>query len=87
MNAASKVTSKGQVTIPKRVREALHICPGDRVSFELKDDKATIAPHVPRPIGNFVGVFRSDSEKVTDEKISETAKSAAMRRYARSRNQ
>ena len=29
------VTSKGQVTIPKRVREALGIKPGSAVDFEL----------------------------------------------------
>ena len=34
---ASKVTSKGQVTIPKRVRERLGIEPGSSVVFELTD--------------------------------------------------
>lgn len=29
------VTSKGQVTIPKRVRDHLAIAPGDAVEFEL----------------------------------------------------
>ena len=29
------VTSKGQVTIPKRVREALGITPGSKVAFDL----------------------------------------------------
>lgn len=34
----AKVTSKGQVTIPKAVRERLQIEPGDRVSFDVRDD-------------------------------------------------
>lgn len=29
------VTSKGQVTLPKKVREALRIRPGDRIDFVL----------------------------------------------------
>jgi antitoxin PrlF len=29
------MTSKGQVTIPKRVREALHLMPGDGVDFDV----------------------------------------------------
>ncbi len=29
------ITTKGQVTIPKRVRDALGVKPGDHVSFEL----------------------------------------------------
>lgn len=30
------VTSKGQVTIPKRVRQALGITPGSRVEFDIE---------------------------------------------------
>lgn len=32
---ANNVTSKGQVTIPKKVRERLGIVPGSAVDFEL----------------------------------------------------
>ncbi len=32
---ATAVTTKGQVTIPKRVRRALGITPGSRVEFDL----------------------------------------------------
>jgi len=32
------VTQKGQVTIPKRVREQLGLKPGDQVEFGLTDD-------------------------------------------------
>lgn len=35
---ASVVTSKGQVTIPKRVRDHLGIRPGSTVDFELSTD-------------------------------------------------
>jgi antitoxin PrlF len=31
--STSTVTSKGQITIPARVREALHVGTGDRVEF------------------------------------------------------
>ena len=34
----TKVTSKGQVTIPKAVRERLNIKPGNAVQFELAPD-------------------------------------------------
>lgn len=34
--AAVSVTSKGQVTIPKRVRLALGITPGSKVEFDLE---------------------------------------------------
>lgn len=35
---STTVTSKGQVTIPKPVRDRLNIKPGSAVDFELADD-------------------------------------------------
>jgi len=34
----AKLTSKGQITIPKPVRDALGINPGDRVNFRVRED-------------------------------------------------
>ncbi len=33
----SKITAKGQTTIPQEVRNALNLGPGDKVSFEVDD--------------------------------------------------
>lgn len=33
----SKITSKGQATIPKSVREAIGVAPGDKVSFIVRN--------------------------------------------------
>lgn len=38
----SKVSSKGQVTIPKQVREAIGIEYGDIVAYEIKDGVVTL---------------------------------------------
>lgn len=43
MDVAAKVTSKGQITIPKEVREALGIVAGDRVVFKVEEQRAIIA--------------------------------------------
>jgi antitoxin PrlF len=32
------VTSKGQVTLPRRVRDLLRVGPGDRIEFVIDDD-------------------------------------------------
>ncbi len=38
----SKVTSKAQTTIPKKIREKLGIHANDTISFEIKGNYATI---------------------------------------------
>jgi len=40
--ATATVTSKGQITIPKPIREALELEPGDRVAFRLDDEGRVI---------------------------------------------
>jgi AbrB family looped-hinge helix DNA binding protein len=40
----STVTTKGQVTIPKKIRDAMQIKPNDRVDFVQKGGIITIVP-------------------------------------------
>ena len=44
MEAAAKVTAKGQVTIPKAVRDALGLREGDSVVFRIDGRRAIVAP-------------------------------------------
>ena len=34
----SKISGKGQVTLPKKVRESLRASPGDLIEYEVQDD-------------------------------------------------
>ncbi len=43
MDVSAKVTAKGQVTIPKSVRDALGIGEGDRLLFRVFADRALLA--------------------------------------------
>lgn len=43
MDVAAKVTSKGQVTVPKAVRDALGIEDGDDVVFRVEGNRAVLA--------------------------------------------
>ncbi len=46
MNLA-KITSKGQMTIPKKVREAAHLTEGDVISFVVEGDRVTLRKLAP----------------------------------------
>lgn len=59
---STTVTSKGQVTIPKAVREYLGVTPGTAVAFELEDDgrvrvrtAGKAAPRRATPLGRIRG--------------------------------
>ncbi len=43
MDAAARLTSKGQITIPKRVRDALDLREGDEVVFRVERSRAVLA--------------------------------------------
>lgn len=43
MDASARLTSKGQVTIPKRVRDALELKEGDELLFRVEHSRALLA--------------------------------------------
>ncbi len=58
----SALTSKGQTTIPKAVREYLHLTPGDRVKFFFHPDGSVVLlPKI--PITALKGLLQRPSEK------------------------
>lgn len=42
MREISRLTSKGQITIPKAVRQALSLTEGDLVAFTISDGQASL---------------------------------------------
>lgn len=38
----SKISSKGQVTIPKKVRQSIRAEPGDTIAYEVRGDVVTM---------------------------------------------
>jgi AbrB family looped-hinge helix DNA binding protein len=42
MKKISRLSSKGQVTIPREIRAALHLEAGDLVAYDLRDGKAIL---------------------------------------------
>ena len=42
----STVTTKGQTTIPKKIRKALRIKPGDKLEYVVEGDHVTVRVHL-----------------------------------------
>ena len=59
----SRITSKGQTTLPKAVREALGVGPGDRVRYFVQDGEVRI--RAVRPIQHLYGVLARHGPPVT----------------------
>ncbi len=60
LGRGSRVSSQGQVTIPKELRERYDLTPGSEVEFESRDDGALIRRRRTQrhPIWDILGTFR-----------------------------
>jgi antitoxin PrlF len=68
----AKVTSKGQVTIPKKVREKLGVHPGEDVGFEEKNGLIYIQKTVKRsPFDKWVGRLKQLEGQQSDDLVKE----------------
>ncbi len=67
------ITSKGQVTIPKKVREYLGVQPGSAVDFELSADGRVVvrgaATGTAKPKSRFAKVRGSATVKLSTDEI------------------
>ena len=59
----SRITSKGQTTLPKAVRKALSVQPGDCVRYLIQDGEVRIVPV--RPVNRLFGILRHDGPAAT----------------------
>ena len=82
----SAITSKGQATIPKPIREHLRLQPGDRVKFFVHPDGSVVLlPKLPASAVRG-SVKPRRSRPVTTEQITLAAAKGALRRNPRRRH-
>lgn len=68
--ASATLTSKGQVTIPKGVREALHLEPGDRLDFIIQDDGRLLVRPATLKVAELKGIlYREGGRLVSIEEM------------------
>lgn len=81
----SAITSKGQATIPKVIRDHLRLKPGDRVKFFVHPDGSVVL--LPkRPASALRGIVKPSSRRVTIGDMSRAAADGAVERTASRRH-
>ena len=51
------LTSKGQLTVPKAIRDQLHLRPGDRLEFTLESNGTLSVSPLTRRVAEVFGMF------------------------------
>jgi AbrB family looped-hinge helix DNA binding protein len=76
----AKMTSKGQITVPKDVRLKLNLKPGDRVLFIVEDDGAVRVRAANRDISSLAGILPPPTRAATLEEIDASIQRGAIAR-------
>jgi antitoxin PrlF len=80
----SAITKKGQATIPKEIREHLHLKPGDRVKFFLHPDGSVVL--LPKlPVTALRGMLKRRRSPATVEEMDEAIIAGANEGISRGR--
>jgi AbrB family looped-hinge helix DNA binding protein len=87
----ARLTSQGQITVPKAVREALGARPGDEIEFVPRGDELVVEVRHRRSVLDFAGIAAEAAPRVPgtaeelDELVGRGMAEAAMARATRSR--
>jgi AbrB family looped-hinge helix DNA binding protein len=66
----SRLTSKGQITIPAAVREQLQLETGDEVYFDLRPDGTAILRTLRAPAEKLFGMLGTPARSVSIEEMN-----------------
>lgn len=78
MNGISTMTQKGQVAIPKSIRDIFNLKPYDKVYFEVQEGKIVATP-VPT-IDEMFGLFKT-SKRITKKEMKRTIREAVLTKF------
>ena len=73
---AATLTSKGQITIPKAVRQSLHLQAGDRLAFVLHGEGEAIIRPITRTVDEVFGMLHRKGMKARSVEEMNTAVAA-----------
>ena len=77
--ASATITSKGQITVPKEIREALGVRAGDRLAFRARADGTVVVEAETVDMMTLRGALKPRVRGVTVEAMNEAIRRAAGR--------
>lgn len=81
---AAKLTAKGQITIPKKVREHLSCSTGDRIDFQIEDDGSVRIERRTRDFRELRGLLHREGQRtVTVEEMDEGIRRRMAEKFGR----
>ena len=83
--AEATLTTKGQVTVPKPVRDHLKLETGSRLSFVIQDDGSVVLKAVTRHIRELAGLLHRPRQRPVSVKAMDAGIADYMRQKARRR--
>lgn len=75
--ATATLTSQGQLTLPKAIRELLGLQPGDRVSFRVRDDQTVVVEPETVDLRSLRGALKARRRGLTLAQMDEAVRAAA----------
>jgi antitoxin PrlF len=81
--ATATMTTKGQITVPKEIRDALNLQPGDLVDFVLTGDRVAEMRPRNRRLADLIGMIKYDGPPITIEQMRGLGPERMRRKHGR----
>ena len=67
------ITSKGQITIPKKIREKLMLGTGDKIEFVITDDRSALIRPISKSVDELFGKLHKPGRKAASIEVMNEA--------------
>ena len=81
--ALAKITTKGQVTIPKNIRESLHLHTGDKIEIVINNQGEAVIRPISKKVDDMFGILKRPKQKVVSvEEMNEAIKNRIQSKFS-----
>ena len=81
--STTTLTSKGQVTLPKAVRDRLGLKPGDKLSCRVAGEDEIVIRRKERDVKDLVGLLKAPGRRKTTDDMRRAVEEGAVARVRR----